>query len=62
MEFHQGTNNKEQIKSKHHIHMDHGLVGTNKTRMNVEIVSASVKQHYHSMFASMEQRHMLFKN
>ena len=39
--------------------MAHGLVGTNMTRLNGETVSASVKQeHYDSMFASMEQRHM----
>ena len=44
------------------MHMTHGLVGTNKTRLNVETVSASVKQqHYDSMFASMEQRHMTSK-
>ena len=43
--------------------MAHGLVGTNMTRLNVETVSASVKQqHYDSMFASMEQRHMISKN
>ena len=42
--------------------MAHGLVGTNMTRLNVETVSASVKQqHYDSMFASMEQRHMISK-
>ena len=42
--------------------MAHGLVGTNKTRLNVETVSASVKQqHYDSMFASMKQRHMISK-
>ena len=42
--------------------MTHGLVGTNKTRLNVETVSASVKQqHYDSMFATMEQRHMISK-
>ena len=42
--------------------MAHGLVGTNKTRLNVETVSASVKQqHYHSMFASMKQRDMASK-
>ena len=40
--------------------MAQGLVGTNKTRLNVETVLASVKQqHYDSMFTSMEQRHML---
>ena len=44
------------------MHMSHVLVGTNKTRLNVEIVSASVKQkHYDSKFASMEQRHMISK-
>ena len=42
--------------------MAHGLVGTNKTKLNVETVSASVKQqHYDSMFASMEQRHVISK-
>ena len=42
--------------------MTHGLVGTNKTRLNVEIVSTSVKQqHYDSMFASIKQRHMASK-
>ena len=42
--------------------MAHGLVGTNMPRLNVETVSANVKQqHYHSMFASVEQRHMLSK-
>ena len=42
--------------------MDYGLEGTNMTRLNVEIVSASVKQqHYDSMFASMKQRHMISK-
>ena len=42
--------------------MAHGLVGTNMTRLNVETVSASVKQQYYdSMFASMEQRHMTYK-
>ena len=42
--------------------MTHGLVGINKTRLNVETVSASVKQqHYDSMFASMEQRYMISK-
>ena len=36
--------------------MAHVLVRTNMTRLNVETVSASVKQqHYDSMFASMEQ-------
>ena len=40
----------------------HGLVGINKTRLNVETISASVKQQlYDSMFASMEQRHMTSK-
>ena len=42
--------------------MAHGLVGTNKTRLNVKTISTSVKQqHYDSMFASMEQRHMTSK-
>ena len=42
--------------------MTHGLVGTNMTRLNVETLSASVKQqHYGSMFASMKQRHMTSK-
>ena len=42
--------------------MAHVLVGTNMTRLNVETVSASVKQqHYDSMFASMEQRHIISK-
>ena len=42
--------------------MAHGLVGTNMTRLNVETVPASVKQQqYDSMFASMEQRHMIYK-
>ena len=42
--------------------MAHGLVGTNETRLNIETVSASVKQqHYDSMFASMKQRHMTSK-
>ena len=42
--------------------MAHGFVGTNMTISNVETVSASVKQqHYHSMFASMKQRHMTSK-
>ena len=60
--WHQSTHNKEQIISWHHIHMAHGLVGTNMTRLNVETVSASVKQqHYNSMFASMKQRHMITK-
>ena len=44
------------------MNMAHGLVGTNMTRLNVETVSASVKQQHHdSMFASMEQRHMISK-
>ena len=44
------------------MHMTHGLVGTNKTSLNVETVSASVKQqHYHSMFSSMKQSHMASK-
>ena len=44
------------------MHMAHGLVGTNKTRLNIETVSASVKQqHYGSMFASIEQRHIISK-
>ena len=60
--WHPITHNKEKITSRNHMHMAHGLIGSNKTRLNVETVSASVKQHYHSMFASMEQRHMLFKN
>ena len=38
------------------------LVGINKTRLNVETVSASVKQqHYDSMFESIEQRHTTSK-
>ena len=42
--------------------MTHGLVGTNKTRLKVETVSTSVKQqHYDSMFARMEHRHMTSK-
>ena len=42
--------------------MAHGLVGTNMTRLNGETVSASVKhEHYDSMFASMEHRHMTSK-
>ena len=42
--------------------MAHGLLGTNKTRLNVETISAGVKQqHYDSMFPSMEQRHMISK-
>ena len=42
--------------------MPHELVGTNKTRLNVETVSASVKQqHYDIMFSSMKQRHMISK-
>ena len=46
----------------HHIHMAHVLVGTNNTRLNVETVSSSVEQqHYDSMFACMEQRHMISK-
>ena len=61
MAWHQSTNNKEQITSWNHRHMAHGLVGTNMTRLNVETVSASIKQqHYDSMFASMKQRHMIF--
>ena len=44
------------------MHMAHGLVVTNMTRLNVETVSASVKQqHCDGMFASMEQRHMISK-
>ena len=44
------------------MHMAHGLVGTNMTRLNVETVLASVKlQHQHSMYASMEKRHMISK-
>ena len=62
MAWHQSTHNKDQITSWHHIHMAHGLVGTNMTRLNVETISASVKQqHYDTMFASMEQRHMTLK-
>ena len=42
--------------------MAHRLAGTNKIRLNVETVSASVEQqHYDSMFASMEQRHIKSK-
>ena len=42
--------------------MAHGLVGTNMTRLNGETVSASVKQqHYDSIIASMEHRHMTSK-
>ena len=42
--------------------MTRGLVGTNKTRLKVKTVSASVKQqHYDSMFARSEQRHMTSK-
>ena len=42
--------------------MTHGLVGTNMTILNVETVSASVKQqHYDRMFASMKQKHMTSK-
>ena len=60
--WHQIKHNKEQITSWHHIHMAHGLVGTNMTRLNVETVSASVKQqHYDGIFASMEQRNMVSK-
>ena len=60
--WHQSTHNKEQTTSWHHIHMTHGLVGTNMTRLNVETVSASVKQqHYDGMFPSMEQGHMTSK-
>ena len=48
--------------SWHLIHMAHGLVRTNNTRLNVETVSASVKQqHYDSIFASMKQRYMTSK-
>ena len=37
--------------------MAHGLVGTIKTSLNDETVSASVKQqHYDSMFSSLKQR------
>ena len=44
------------------MHMTHVLVGTMKTSLNVVTVSASVKQqHYDSMLASMEQRHMISK-
>ena len=49
------THNKEQITSRNHIHMAHGLVGTIKTSLNVVTVSASVKhQLQHSMFESLE--------
>ena len=42
--------------------MAYGLVETNMTRLNVVTIPASVKQqHYDSMFASMEQRHMKSK-
>ena len=55
--WHKSTHNKEKITSRHHMHMAHGLVGTNRTRLNVKTVSTSVKQqHYHSMFASLKQR------
>ena len=44
------------------MHMSQGLAGTNTTSLKVVTVSASVKQqHYDSMFASMEQRHMISK-
>ena len=44
------------------MHMTHGLVGTIKTSLNVITISPSVKQqHYDSMFATMEQRHMISK-
>ena len=53
--WNQSAHNNEQITSRNHMHMAHGLVGTNKTRLNVETVSASVKhQHYDSIFESME--------
>lgn len=56
------VHNKYPIPSWHNKHMAHGLVGTNMTRLNGETVSASVKQeHYDSMLASMEQRHMTSK-
>ena len=62
MAWNQSTHNKEQITSCHHTHMAHGLVGTNKTRLNVETISASVKQQYYdSMSASIKQRHMISK-
>lgn len=55
--WNKSTYNKEKITSRHHMHMTHGLVVTNKTSLNVETVSASVKQqHHHSMFASLKQR------
>ena len=39
------------------MHMTHGLVGTNKTSLNVETVLASVKQqHYDRIFASLKHR------
>ena len=44
------------------MHMSHGLVGTDKTSLNVITISTSVKQqHYHSMFSSMKQSHMASK-
>ena len=53
--WNQSKHNKEQITSRHHMHMAHGLVGTIKTSLNVEIVSTSVKQQHHcTMFASSE--------
>ena len=55
--WNQSTHNKEQITSRHHIHMAHGLVGTIKTNLNVVTVSASVKQqHYHSRLGILKQR------
>ena len=43
--------------------MAYELMGTNKTRLNVETVSASVKQqHYDSMFTSMDQSSYEFQN
>ena len=51
------------MTSWHHKHVAHGLVGTNKTRLKVETVSASVEQqHYDGMFAGMEQRHITSTN
>ena len=42
--------------------MARGLVVTNMTRLNVETVSASVKQeHYLIMFTSMKQRYITSK-
>lgn len=54
---------KYQITSRHHMHMTHGLVGTNKTSLNVVTVSASVKQqHYHCIIAILEHRSYEAKN